>query len=45
MKERQICYLGMGDADKEGKWEGFLVELNTKTLELERSLKAKTVVN
>ena len=44
MKEREICYLGMGGIDDKGEWYGYLVELNTKTLELKRSLKTKDAV-
>ena len=44
MKERQICYLGMGDMYDKGEWYGYLVELNTKTLELKRNLKTLSVV-
>ena len=43
-KDKEILYLGMGDTDDKGEWYGYLVELNTKTLELKRSLKAKDAV-
>ena len=44
IKEREICYIGMGDQNDGGEWYGYLVELNTKSLELKRSLKTKYCV-
>ena len=34
----------MGGVDDKGEWYGYLVELNTKTLELKTNLKTKSVV-
>ena len=42
---QDTCYLGMGFKDEKGKWKGHLVELNLKTLKLERSLKTQDMVS
>ena len=44
MKDRESCFLGMGDTNEEGEIKEYLVELNTKTLELKRSLLTKYCV-
>ena len=41
IEERKICYLGLNNLSGKGQWIGYLVELNTKTLELKRSLNTK----